>query len=894
MGKGGSQTIGYKHYVGLHSVFCHGPIDKFVRLSVDDRIAWEGGAAGGTITVSAPELFGGESREGGVSGKVDVQMGGPAQGKNAYLLSKIGPDIPAYRGVAALVFKDFYWGNNPYLKPMKARGQRIHVRQDGLAQWYDGKAEIDTGNPAEFTGWYARCVIRNTKDGAPYGLGGWYLAPNTGPTIFYNSNFIWGGTSNEEFPGGIPAIVYHPDGGGATVYFCNPGVMDATTLDLRQQHGAGTGIKYCTLTWQFWNEESAGGLAPFAGESGGSPFWVGQLFPQNWYFYTEGSGVPMVGEPTGDMNFVHMIRENLTDPDWGMGYTDDDIDDDSFEDAADTIFDEQLGGSILWDRQIKIEDFTNELVRHIDAALFVSRTTGKFKIKLIRNDYDPADLPLFDESNIESIESPSRAAFGELINSVTIQFWNKATGKDDSITVQDPAAVQQQGQVIGTTLQYPGFTTTRNADIVGQRDLRALSNPFLSCIIVTGEDGRELEPGDVFKLSWAKWGLANVVMRVTGYALSEGRQTRVRLTCVEDVFATPVNPLFAPPGDGWVDPSQPPEPVETQIADEVPYYEIVQARGQTQADSEIAANPEIGFVFAAAARPASAINARLWTDAGGGFEQVGTFDFAPTGDLAGPMSKTATTATLTGGQDLDLVTEGSFGQIGEGETMELVRVDSIDATTGALVIGRGVLDTVPHEHLAGETVVFWDLYAGVDPTEYAAGEEVDLRITPVSGAGQVALADAATISVTLDQRAARPYPPGDLTVDGERYAPAAYNGELEIDWTHRDRTQQTGGEFDDHLAGDIGPEIGTLYRVRTYLDGVLDDEQDDLAAGPALVTPSGDGIVRVEVASKRDGLFSMQSASHEFPYAESGEPRLIEDAEGYRATEDGDMRISED
>ena len=141
-GKGGEQTVGYKHYVGMHLIACHGPVDFLTRLTVDERTAWTGLASGGQITVSAENLFGGEGREGGVSGKIDVEMGRPTQTKNSYLLSKIGAAIPAYRGVVGLVFRHCYMGNNPYLKPWRMRMQRIHVREDGIEQWYDETAPI--------------------------------------------------------------------------------------------------------------------------------------------------------------------------------------------------------------------------------------------------------------------------------------------------------------------------------------------------------------------------------------------------------------------------------------------------------------------------------------------------------------------------------------------------------------------------------------------------------------------------------------------------------------------------------------------------------------------------------------------------------------------------------
>ena len=69
-------------------------------------------------------------------------MGPPNQSRNSYLISKLGADVPAFRGVVGTILRHCYLGVNPYLKKWEAQFQRIHVRQDGLDQWYDPKAAI--------------------------------------------------------------------------------------------------------------------------------------------------------------------------------------------------------------------------------------------------------------------------------------------------------------------------------------------------------------------------------------------------------------------------------------------------------------------------------------------------------------------------------------------------------------------------------------------------------------------------------------------------------------------------------------------------------------------------------------------------------------------------------
>lgn len=952
MGKGGKQTIGYKHYLGLHAVFCLGPIDKFTRFTVDDREAWRGDASGGQITVSAEKLFGGDEREGGVSGLVDIEMGANSQPKNAYLLANISANIPAYRGVAAMVFRDFYWGNNPYLKPARARGQRIHTAQDGALQWYDAKAAVGpyhwgdaafdlhsgqvvlliTANvalvdesPAAHTLNPTGGVARSTIN--PECGDGNILFPNTGNIeIAANSDFLFAGGDftvemkitpldaaaafagvwTVSFVGGRSWVL--DSGSGSLRFIISTDGSNSTTLLDCPLPLVGVTTEICVersgSTFRLYKDgvmaaKTTASPVLFASTA---PFCLGSIagFPSYYAgtmdnvrvtpvarYDSDGGYAPESCFTGFDMNPAHIIRECLTNSDWGMGYTADDVDDVSFTAAADTLYNEAMGISLVWDEQVVLESFINEIVRHIDAALFVSRSTGKFTLRLMRDDYVLATLPHFDESNIDKIANPSRPAFGELINSVAVQFWNLATGRSDSLTVQDPAGVQQQGVVINTTAQYQGFTNPLTAQKAAARDLRALSNPFLACTIYTGEAARALEVGDVIKVSWAKWHVFNLPMRITGFAMAEGLSNSVRLNVVEDVFSTPLNAVLAPPAEGWVDPSQPPMPPVAQLGFEVPYYELAQNLGQTAVDARLATDAALGMVGVAAVRSDNSIHARMWTDAGAGFTSAGVFDFCPSGLLTTAIGPTTTEATLGSFEDLDLITDGTYFQIED----ELCRIDAVDPATGQIEFGRGVLDTVPASHPLGARAFFWDAYAGADPTEYADGESVDVRATPISGAGVLDLSGALESTVTLDARAFRPYPPGNLRINADSYPAGPFSGDLTLTWADRDRLLQTAGTLQDYTYGNIGPEAGTTYRVRGYLDGVLVHTEEPAVSGTTW-TPSAEGLVRVEADSKRDGVYSWQAATHSFEYF-STSGRLTEEGDAL-LTEDGFTRTTED
>lgn len=914
MGKGGkAQTVGYKYYLGMHQILCHGPIDAISKITVDDRLAWEGYNTGGASVVSKPDLFGGDGREGGVSGTIDIEMGGPAQTQNDYLVARLGSLIPAYRGVVGAVFRQCYLGNNPYLKPWRFRGQRIHVRQNtGIAQWYPTTAPIGA-----LTGEHAIYIMLDKSGSmATVASNGQTRMANAKVAIIGLLDFIeqfvgvgsvsidigivgWSDTTTsmtrrdcdaadlaalKTFVAGI-AI------GGGTDF--RDGVAGANTFFT----GAPVGARRTAAFVTDGEPAVTGGVpapADIASAAGATLFAISGVTSYAFNIdledttYTDDmdnspiDGVPviegsdsnallasLIGVLSGavDLNPIHIIRECLTDPDWGMGYTDGDVDDDTFEDCANKIVIEALGMSVLWDKQIKLEEFIDEVKKHIDAVVYVSRQTGKFICKLIRNDYDPDDLIHLDESNIARIEDPRRASFGELINSVTVNYWDNKTGKDASLTITDTAMVQLQGAVINTTLQYPGFTSARNATIVGQRDLKALSSPGLSCTVYANSDADSLNPGDVFKMSWSRWGLSNIVMRVTGIAYGTGRSNQVRINCVQDAYDTNTSVVIEVPDNQWENPSSPPGAADDQMAGEAPYYELVQVLGESTAISTLGAKPDVGFVFAVSSRAPNAISARVWTDDGAGYQNVGSLDFAPTAELLAPITKVQTAFTLTQMEDLDEVVLGSFAQIGD----ELVRVDSIDTVTGDITVGRGILDTVPAEHLAGDVVYFWDNAAGFDPTEYVLGEEVDVKVLPFSGAGALDISAATPMTVELDQRAYRPYAPGDLRINGLSYdSVTPYSGELTVSWKHRDRLQSTGGTLVDHTADNIGPEAGTTYRLRGYLGAVLTDTVDDIAGNTYDWTPSTEGVWTVEIHAKRDGVYSWQAPSTTFDYGSDG------------------------
>jgi hypothetical protein len=211
---------------------------------------------------------------------------------------------------------------------------------------------------------------------------------------------------------------------------------------------------------------------------------------------------------------------------------------------------------------------------------------------------------------------------------------------------------------------------------------------------------------------------------------------------------------------------------------------------------------------------------------------------------------------------------------------EIVRVDAIDVDASALQLGRGCADTVPVKHLAGARIIFCGDWGASDEREYVGGDVVSAKLLTRLPTDQLDPALATELSVTMNDRQARPYPPGQLRINGES-APASVVGAIVVTGVHRDRVQQADQLIDSEMAS-VGPEPGTTYTVRYFVDGALAFTDDGLATLSSTYTPAGAANVRVEVESVRDGLASLQMHVREFTVgqvllAESGDPINTED-----------------
>lgn len=891
-----------QYYMSEHFGVCIGVVDEVPEIIVDEKLAATGGSS--PLTVSNSELFGGIRKEGGVEGLIYVLDGAATQTLPDVLAQKLGradgDDCPGFRGLLSLFFtgnpassnRGFYWrANSPFLPGVWAKVKRIHKRSDGSAQWYDEKAEI--GTPPATDDYFVKMRVRwlNWDPGA----NPTYIAtPDDGTrtitfadtstsddytteTIGTGFEFIW---VNEElaaqeidlqmqFPSGsVPADMR------AIVDYIRPGDADYTVLYPK----AGS--------WSLANAEGY--------------FDISALFPRNWQFDMPG---PNQGTPTGDMNPAHIIYECLTDSTWGMGTPASAIDEDSFIEAADTLFDELFGLTMLWTRQSTIESFVQEVLDHIQAVLYTDPETGLLTIDLIRDDYDPDSLDVIDPDNAD-LSNFSRKLWGDIVNEIVVTWTNPANEQEETITVQDDASIAIQGGIVSDSRNYYGVRNATLAQALAYRDLRSSGQPLASVDIEVDRTQYLLRPGRLVKLTWPEYSLTELVMRVQTVDYGRPGDPTIKASLMEDVFGLDIGAYDTPPTTAFEDPSAAPVDLDPVVIFTLPYF--FAANSSVGVNIEVPEYPEVlaGILASTDLQDAYAYDLQDDVTLTNGSTEtqvlatngiIGTT--LTTEELYLEASSDGVTLADIDGDTIPQV--GGFVIIGDGteETDEIAMVD-VDNGDGTFDLVRGVLDTVPRAWPAGTRVWFVnDTTVYEDPLIRSAAETVDYKLLTKTSLGTLDAGDATEQSHTLTERPWLPNRPANVQAYGTAFsslefpidATARYPSSLEVTWSNRNRLQEDSQVL-EWGAANVTPESGqtTTIEVRDP-DGTLLATHDGLT-GTSYDIPEGsfgsEGLVELRIYSERsdaDGDFeSLQYFSHWVLVAASA-----------RLTESGELRYTE-
>lgn len=541
------------------------------------------------------------------------------------------------------------------------------------------------------------------------------------------------------------------------------------------------------------------------------------------------------GEESGvlsEQNVASAIAELFLESDLaGYGLTNTEVDTANMAAVAAVLKDEGDGMSLAWVNGDSVIEIIRQMCLQIDAVPRFNTRSGKWELKLGRQDYVVASLPLIDESN-STLLSYSRGNWTETVNTVIVRFRDRLQdGEPGPAVAYDLSNFDRQGTYQTMTVDYPGVQSRALASTKAARDLRTNGFPLASFDLRINRELWDVLPGDVVRYSNAKLGITNKVIRIGEVGLGDQQNGAMTFKGVEDVFALGQAITAATQASLHSPVAGAPTDIIVRYVRDQPYFLAIR-------DPAASAPGAVHKPLALAASPQGhSLSYGLWTRQGSeAFVQQQTSIFTGTGTLQSAMAENTsdTVASVvvlgvdTGDIDDDIATAIGKTQIqrdglnlglivsASGEP-EYVAFDSatVSGTTVTLTnVRRGLLDTLPAAHLAGDRFWFVSSGAGTSLSEYAAAEAVDVRLTNITNVGELAVGSAANNAVTFRNRVARPYLPGGFKVNTQRY-PTSITGPVDLTfaWLRRDRLRNDfryQDDVDDQL------EAGTEYELKIF------------------------------------------------------------------------------
>lgn len=523
----------------------------------------------------------------------------------------------------------------------------------------------------------------------------------------------------------------------------------------------------------------------------------------------------------------------------------------SFQAASATLISEQHGVSGVVSSSRQGKQVLREILAQIDGVL-AENSAGEVELRLIRDDYDVGTLPIYDEDDIIEISRYSQTAWSDVVTEVKVIYSVRDSDGDGKVApAQNDATLDMINTRRTTEVSFPFCYDANLANQLAARELSRLSIPLVKFTAIMNRSAYQLVVGDVIKVSFAEYGLSELVCRVQKVDTGELDNNKVTVELIQDIYAISTTTFAVPTDTGWVDNRPEPITIPTQEIVEMPHF----------FSSQLETPIDDGFVgvvpFAAKPQTASTGYTFNFDTVTGelGFFNPESIDYGFHGVLAADYALLAgfetgidaTGFTLTGvtGGDDDIIPAATDAEIGagtagimyaNGEWMAYEGV--VDNTGGSFTltnIHRGILGTQPVAHTAGTN--FWILtieQVGDGSIGNALAEAGTIYWTMLDETGGTRRSNTAETEANqaVTDLANRPLRPRNLQIEGSRATPVFDAGsdlDFNISWNTSSRTS---GVIPDETDADETPDLAETYDVEVWIDNV----DESLAYGATGVT----------------------------------------------------------
>lgn len=489
----------------------------------------------------------------------------------------------------------------------------------------------------------------------------------------------------------------------------------------------------------------------------------------------------------GDANPVEVLYEIMTNDVWGLDLDPSVINAPSFVAAHATLAAEGNGFSLIVNSFKKGEDLIMEILKQIDASLGQG-SDGMYTLKLVREDFVFADLPIFNESNITEVTQFSRGGWSSTRNHVNIKYTDRNQNFiETGAMAQDTANFRTQGRHIRDDQSYSGVKHNITARDIAARELRAAAFPLAKAQIKMTREAFSLYPGDVFRLQWADLGILDMVMRVGPIDMGEIGDGVIRVDCMQDIFKVGETVFEEPSNSGWIPINTDAVAAVSEIIREIPLI-------LRNMDLETFLDPQTGaYLMSLVAAPNNVhVSFNQYVDdlGFGEFGQEGEGGMTPTGLLSAAYGSAATTDidatgfTLLGMRSSDVLSDDTPSNIQSGLNLGLIEgaaadgsddeifgwetfVDNLDGSGSFTNIHRGLLDTQAKTHAISSRVYFFSDGPPALALPKAATASLDFKHPTRTTYDELPLASAAIVSYTAADRISHPHHPANVKLAGD-------------------------------------------------------------------------------------------------------------------------------
>jgi hypothetical protein len=238
-----------------------------------------------------------------------------------------------------------------------------------------------------------------------------------------------------------------------------------------------------------------------------------------------------------DANPIDVLANAFVGSRCKMGIPTTKLDTTSWAAAALTCLSEQNGYSRAVEDADTCDDVVEEILKQVDGLLFEDQISKRWKIKLVRPDYDPSTVVIVHPGNARLQRSPAGSR-SNLTNKIRVVYTDRSNDyQENSVTAQNHAdAARAGGTQNELVLRYPGVTTSANARKIAERELSARSRSIMKIRAVCDRTLVRVNPGDVVAVTWPDWNLDGVLFRVAGASRGTRESGEITLDLIQEFY----------------------------------------------------------------------------------------------------------------------------------------------------------------------------------------------------------------------------------------------------------------------------------------------------------------------------------------------------------------------